>query len=180
MCGAVTPCLFHAVLKHFVPCPPVLQPCCLLTPSCIWLQMNEAHSVSLLNCTYFVIYQGWCCKHWRSSQFCSIKDSTGFWWLYIHNPSKKRDGYLKYIILAFSSQHSHAYRVSQTLAVKMPSTLHLFYSSLKQRVTRMGILYRTVWVVSYMSIRCNMNDHLIAKACLLCCPFFRAESKYHI
>lgn len=125
-------------LKHLVLCPPFLQLCGSIPIfACCYKQMRKA--VFNFWMTHFGMYQGWCCKHWRGCHFCSTNENTTFWWLYVCDPSKKCDGCLKYIILAFSSQQSHAYCVWQALAVKTPSTLHLFYNPLKQRKTRTSI-----------------------------------------
>lgn len=41
----------------------------------------------------------------------TLRKTQHFGGFYVYGPSKKRDGCLKYIILAFSSQQSHAYCV---------------------------------------------------------------------
>lgn len=185
--GTVTSCLFRAVSKCLVLCPPPLQPCSLLTLSCLWLQANEAGSISLLNHTYFGVYQSRSCKHWRSSQSCPIKDITGFWWLYVCNSLEKRDGCLKYIIWAFSSQPNHAYHVSQTLAVKIPSTLHLFYSPLKTKSNKNvnSLLNSLSCILYFQKLYCEQSFNCKGMfAMLLDVPLqswdSHAKSKYHI
>lgn len=79
-----------------------------------------------------------------------------------------------FLTLAFSFQHNLAYHVSQALAVKMLSTLHLFYRSLKTKCNKSSnSLQNSLNCILYISISCNVNDHLNAKSCLPCCkcPF---------
>lgn len=185
--GTVTSCLFYAVSKCLVLCPPSLQPCSLLTLSCLRLQVSEAGSISLLNHTYFGVYQSWSCKHWRSSQSCPIKDGTGFWWLYVCNSLEKRDGCLKYIIWAFSSQLNHAYHVSQTRVVKILSTLHLFYSSSKTKSNKNGnsLPNSLSCILNFQKLYCERSFNCRGMfAMLLDVPLqswdSHEKSKYHI